>query len=71
MSRQIMTNIGGLPTQALENRIAVLEKRVASLTEAVRTLVVALEGKPLDSTGPDSTEAAARRAHQLLLSSGG
>ncbi|CNE90009.1 Uncharacterised protein [Mycobacterium tuberculosis] len=63
MARQIGPTLSVL---ALEQRVAVLERQVATLAEAARLLASALEGTPLDS--PDDSRApAARRAHELLL----
>ncbi|MEO3827645.1 hypothetical protein [Actinomadura sp. B10D3] len=63
MARQITH---GSTVPALEQRVAVLERQVAALTEATRLLAAALEGTPLDSAG-DVAARTARRAHELLL----
>ncbi|QKW37016.1 hypothetical protein HUT06_25865 [Actinomadura sp. NAK00032] len=61
MAKQIGPSPSAL---ALEQRVAVLERQIATLTVAARLLASALEGTPLDS--PDG-EPAARQAHTLLL----
>ncbi|TDC85837.1 hypothetical protein [Actinomadura sp. 7K507] len=63
MARQITH---GSFTAVLEDRVAVLERQVTALTEAVRLLAAAVEGTPLDPPDGD-TSPAARRAHELLL----
>jgi hypothetical protein len=51
---------------ALEQRVAVLERQVAALSEVARLLLSALEGTPPASPDDDKT-LAARLAHELLL----
>lgn len=54
---------------ALEERVRVLEDRVATLAEAVRVLAHGLEDPPAAEPAGDRTAVAARRAHDLLLTS--
>lgn len=68
MTRQIAMGYGAPSVSALEQRIQVLETRIAALTEAVRILTIGLEGTPFDRPGEDGATAAARRAHELLIS---
>jgi len=56
------------PAIALQERVDLLEVRVAVLTEALRILTCGLEGTP--TAGPRDragATAAARQAHELLL----
>ena len=52
---------------ALEERVHLLEVRVAALTEAVRVLARGLEDLPTAGPGERPAAAAARRAYDLLL----
>jgi len=52
---------------ALEERMHVLEVRVAALTDAFRVLVRGLEDLPTAGPGERPAAAAARRAYDLLL----
>jgi uncharacterized protein (DUF2267 family) len=58
----------GLPTAA-EARLDSLEGEVRTLAEAVRVLAAGLEAMPLAEPGDDTGARAARRAHQILLTS--
>ncbi|AEH10061.1 MULTISPECIES: hypothetical protein [Protofrankia] len=52
-----------------ERRIAALEQRLATLTEAVRAIARGLESPPTTDEPFEATAArAARQAHELLLS---
>ncbi|MBT2212660.1 MULTISPECIES: hypothetical protein [Actinomadura] len=65
MTRQITP---GFSVLSLENRIAVLERQVALLTEAATLMAAALEGTPLDPPSDGGAEPAPlRRARELLL----
>lgn len=55
------------PTAALEERVHVLEGRVAALTDAVRVLAHGLEDLPTIEPGQRPAAEAARRAYDLLL----
>jgi hypothetical protein len=52
---------------ALEERVRVLEDRVATLTEAMRVLAHGLEDLPVAEPASDRAAVAARSAHDLLL----
>jgi hypothetical protein len=54
---------------ALEERVRVLEDRVATLTEAMRVLAHGLEDLPVAEPASDRAAVAARSAHDLLLMS--
>jgi uncharacterized protein (DUF2267 family) len=53
-----------------DERLARLERGLSALTEAVLELVHGLEPSPVEGPAADRTKQAARRAHQILLSSG-
>jgi hypothetical protein len=55
---------------AMEERLRRLEDRVATLTEAVRVLAHGLEDLPVAEPAGNRAAAAARRAHDLLLTVG-
>lgn len=52
---------------ALEERLHLLEARVAVLAEAITVLTRGLESGPLTEPGEQQVADAARRAHDLLL----
>lgn len=68
-SRIIFPPTGRESLAALEERVRVLEDHVATLTEAVRVLAHGLEDPPAAEPAGDRAGAAARRAHDLLLTS--
>jgi hypothetical protein len=55
------------PTTALQERVHLLEVRVAALTEALQILARGLEDLPTAEPGGRPAAEAARRAHDLLL----
>jgi len=55
------------PAIALQERVRLLEMRVAALTEALQILTRGLEGLPTAGPGGRPAAEAARRAHELLL----
>jgi hypothetical protein len=55
------------PAIALQERVRLLEARVAVLTEALQTLIRGLEDPPTAKPGGRPAAEAARRAHELLL----
>ncbi|MFG2006239.1 hypothetical protein ACGFNU_44540 [Spirillospora sp. NPDC048911] len=69
MTRQITTGYGAPSTPALEQRIRVLEVRVAALTEALQILAAKLEAATLDEPGDGTVAGAAPDAHALLIAS--
>jgi hypothetical protein len=52
---------------ALEERVRVLEERLAAVADAVRVLAHGLEDMPVAEPGGRPAAEAARRAHELLL----
>ena len=52
---------------ALEERVQLLEARVATLADAIRVLAHGLEDLPMAEPGERPAAEAARRAHDLLL----
>jgi hypothetical protein len=54
-------------TSALEERVHLLEDRVAALTEALRVLARGLEDLPAAEPGGRPAAEAARKAHEVLL----
>jgi len=67
MSRQIGSQYQPESRLALEERVHVLEARVANLADAVDVLARGLEGGPLAEPGERKAVDAARKAHDLLL----
>jgi uncharacterized membrane protein len=67
MNRQIGFRYQEASRFALEERLQLLEARVAALTEAVQTLSRGLADGPLAEPGGRATADAARQAHDLLL----
>ena len=67
MSRQIGSRYQETSRPALEERVHVLEARVAALTDALAVLTRALEGGPLAGPGERNVVGAARQAHDLTL----
>ncbi len=67
MTRQIGSQYQEASRPALEERVHLLEARVATLTEAVTVLARGLEDGPLAEPDEHQVVAAARRAHDLLL----
>lgn len=57
----------GRAPEDLQARVAQLESRVETLTEAVRALADGLESPPGESTRDDRAAYGARLAHELLL----
>ncbi len=55
------------PTTALQERVHLLEVRVAALAEALQILARGLEDLPTAEPGGQPAAEAARRAHDLLL----
>ncbi|MDT3445473.1 MULTISPECIES: hypothetical protein [unclassified Pseudofrankia] len=54
-----------------EARIALLERQIVALTEAVRVIARGLESPPVEDEPFEATaERAARQAHEMLLSAG-
>jgi hypothetical protein len=56
-----------LAVAALEERVRVLEDRLAAVADAVRVLVHGLEDLPVAEPGGRPAAEAARRAYELLL----
>ena len=56
-----------MPAIALQERVRLLEARVAALTEALQVLIRGVEGVPTAEPGGRPAAQAARRAHELLL----
>ena len=57
---------GETPMTALQERMHLLEVRVAALTEALQVLARGLEDRPTAEPGGRPAADAARRAHELL-----
>jgi uncharacterized protein (DUF2267 family) len=62
--------VGTPATPMTEERLARLEQSLSALNEAVLELVHGLEPRPIEEPAAERTGQAARRAHQILLSSG-
>jgi hypothetical protein len=67
MTRQIGSQYQGPSQPALEERVHILETRVAALAEALRVLTRGLERGPLAEPDERQVVDAARKAHDLLL----
>jgi hypothetical protein len=67
MTRQIAPGYGSPSVSALEERIHILESKVAAMAEAILILTGGLEGTPLDGPADDSSSKAARLAHDVLI----
>ncbi len=67
MNRQIGFHYQEASRFALEERMHLLEARVAALSEAVSVLVRGLATSPLAEPGDRAAAEAARQAHDLLL----
>jgi hypothetical protein len=67
MVRQIGSQYQETSRPALEERVHVLEVRVAALADALAVLTRGLEGEPLAEPDERHMADAARKAHDLLL----
>jgi hypothetical protein len=67
MTRQTGPQDQEMSRTALEERVHLLESRVATLAEAVSVLSRGLEGGPLAEPDQRTAADAGRRAHELLL----
>lgn len=67
MSREIGSKYQEPSRSALEERVRLLEARVATLAEAVTVLARGLERGPMAEPGEREMADAARKAHDLLL----
>ena len=67
MSKQLGQRYQQSSVTALDERVHVLEGRVAALTDAVRVLARGLEDLPTNGRTQRSAAEAARRAYELLL----
>jgi hypothetical protein len=67
MTRHAAPHERETPAIAVQERVRLLEVRVAALTEALQTLIRGLEGLPTAEPGGRPAREAARRAHELLL----
>lgn len=70
MTRQIAGRYQEPPITALEERLHSVEARVEILTEALRALAHGLDDSPLAGPGERAVAAAARQAHDMLLTIG-
>ena len=66
MSRQIATSHGTGYLPGLADQVAILERRVTTLNEALNTLIDGLIIRPVDEPDDERIAKAARRAHDLL-----
>ncbi|HEU5023496.1 MAG TPA: hypothetical protein VFV01_01110 [Spirillospora sp.] len=66
MSRQITFGSADTSVMALEHRVAVLERRVAAVTEALQVMAMALENT-VRVPSDDAKATALRQARELLL----
>jgi hypothetical protein len=67
VDKQIGQSYQQSPVIALEERVRVLEDRVAALSEVIRVLAHGLVEPPTAEPGQRSVAEAARRAYDLLL----
>lgn len=61
------TAAGGTAVTGIESRVRSLERRVATLSDALLMLAGGLEGRPTSEPGEEPAVKAARQAYDLLL----